>query len=147
MISAEAFCAQLDRRGVGLVAGVPGSSFGGVPDLLERRHDRYVPAANEEVAMAVGAGAELAGTRSAVLIQNPGRGLDKLTSMLLGFDVPLLVFVSLPDRPAAAPDVPGVPSRVLGPAESDLTGVLNAADQARAAGRPAFVLIPPSIML
>ena len=160
MIGAEAFCAELKRREVGLISGVPCSYFGGVLHLLERRVDRYVPAANEGAALAVAAGSELAGTRSAVLIQNSGFGnlLNPLTSLLLTFDIPLLVFMSLrgwPDPAADEPqhavmgrtthallDVLDVPYWVLGPEESDLAEILDEADNVRSQGKPAFVLVP-----
>jgi len=69
MISAEAFCAQLDRARVRLTAGVPCSSFSRPLHLLERQPGRYVPAANEGAAFAIAAGARLAGRPAAVIIQ------------------------------------------------------------------------------
>ncbi len=160
MIGAELFCAELERRGVGLVTGVPCAYFGGVLRLLDDQSDRYLPAANEGIALAIAAGAELAGTRSAVLIQNSGFGnlLNPLTSLLLTFDIPLLVFMSLRGWPDPAADDPqhavmgrsifglldalDVPYTVLGPQPSDLVDALNLADRARADGKPAFVLVP-----
>jgi len=160
LISAEGFCAQLDRIGVGLVTGVPCAVFGGPLRLLERQPGRYVPAANEGAALAVAAGAELAGRRSAVLIQNSGFGnlVNPLSSLALTFDIPVLVFMSLRGWPDPDRDEPqhavmgrssqrlldalGVPYWLLEPAEEHLAKVLDAAQGAREAGQPAFVLVP-----
>jgi len=157
MIGPEVFCGELQRRGVGLVTGVPCSTFGAVLRLLG---GEYVPAANEGVAVAIAAGAELAGTRSAVLVQNSGFGnlLNPLTSLLLTFDLPLLVCMSLRGWPDPSADEPqhavmgrstigllhalAVPYAVLGPQRTDLIEALNLADRARADGKPAFVLVP-----
>ncbi|OLB66122.1 MAG: hypothetical protein AUI10_03745 [Actinobacteria bacterium 13_2_20CM_2_72_6] len=152
MISAEEFCAGLDRAGIGLVTGVPCSFFGGPLRLLERQPGRYVPAANEGAALAIATGAQLTGRRSAVLIQNSGFGnlVNPLTSLLMTFELPALVFMSLRGWPDPAQDEPqhavmgrtthalldalGVPYRVLGPSFVDLVDTLDAA--------PAFVLVP-----
>jgi phosphonopyruvate decarboxylase len=160
MINADFFCEELERRGVGLVSGVPCAYFGAVLQRLEHQPYRYVPAANEGVALAVAAGAELAGTRSAVLIQNSGFGnlLNPLSSLLMTFDIPLLVFMSLRGWPDPAADEPqhavmgrtseqlldtlAVPYHVLGPEPADLVRALRVADRARADGKPAFVLVP-----
>jgi phosphonopyruvate decarboxylase len=156
MISAEAFCAQLDHLGVRLVTGVPCSYFGGPLQLLERQPGRYVPAANEGSALAIAAGAELAGRRSAVILQNSGFGnlVNPLTSLVMTFDIPVLVFMSLRGWPDPARDEPqhavmgrtsmglldvlDLPYWVLEPDEEHLAKVLR---EARATGRPAFVLV------
>ena len=156
MISAPGFCAQLDRIGVGLVTGVPCAVFGGPLRLLERQRGRYVAAANEGGALAIAAGAELAGRRSAVLIQNSGFGnlVNPLTSLALTFAIPVLVFMSLrgcpdPDRDEPQHAVMGrtsqplldaldVPYWLLEPGEEHLAKVLDAV-QGGAGGRPAGV--------
>ncbi|GAA3216505.1 phosphonopyruvate decarboxylase [Dactylosporangium siamense] len=164
MISAAGFCAALDGAGVRLVTGVPCSYFAGPLQLLERDPGRYVPAANEGAALAIAAGAELAGRRSAVLIQNSGFGnlLNPLTSLLMTFDLPVLVFMSLRGWPDPALDEPqhavmgrtsqgllaalGLPYWVLAPDEDHLAEVLAVADAARRGGQPAFVLVPKAVI-
>jgi phosphonopyruvate decarboxylase len=168
MIGCYVFCAELQRRGIGLVTGVPCAYFSAVLRLLEGQPSRdlpaYLPAANEGVALAVAAGAELAGTRSALLIQNSGFGnlLDPLASLLLTFDIPVVVFMSLRGWPDPAADEPqhavmgratrglldtlGVAYSVLGPHQPDLVEALDVADRARAAGKPAFVLVPKHVL-
>ena len=161
MISAAGFCAELDRRQIHFVTGVPCSFFQGPISLLSRRPaDRYVAAVNEGVALALAAGAELAGRRGAVLLQNSGFGnlVNPLTSLAMPFQIPLLVFMSLrgwPDPAADEPqhaimgaagigllDVLGVPHRVLGASADGLAEALDEADQARRRGSSFFVLVP-----
>jgi phosphonopyruvate decarboxylase len=159
-IQPEEFCAELDRRGVGLVTGVPCSYFAGPLRLLEQQPGGYLAAANEGAALAVAAGAELAGTRAAVVLQNSGFGnlVNPLTSLAMPFGIPLLVFMSLRGWPDPGQDEPqhavmgatttalldvlDVPHWILEPDAGQLTKVLDAADEARAEGRPAFVLVP-----
>jgi len=130
--------------------------FGGPLRLLERQPGRYVAAANEGGALAIAAGAELAGRRSAVLIQNSGFGnlVNPLTSLALTFAIPVLVFMSLrgcpdPDRDEPQHAVMGrtsqplldaldVPYWLLEPGEEHLAKVLDAV-QGGAGGRPAGV--------
>ena len=157
MISAEGFVAQLDRIGIRLVTGVPCAVFGGPLRLLEQQPGRYVAAANEGGALAIAAGASLAGEPGAVLIQNSGFGnlVNPLTSLVQTFDIPVLVFMSLRGWPDPARDEPqhavmgrstmalldalGVPYWLLEPDEEHLARVL---DEVRAGGRAAFVLVP-----
>jgi len=160
VISAQAFLNQLDRVGADLVTGVPCAVFAGPLRLLERQPGRYLPAPNEGSALAIAAGAVLAGRRSAVLLQNSGFGnlVNPLTSLALPFEIPVLVFMSLrgwPDPERDEPqhavmgratqrllDVLDVPYWLLEPDEEHLAKVLDDAESARAAGRPTFVLVP-----
>jgi phosphonopyruvate decarboxylase len=160
VIEASEFCAELDRRNIGVVTGVPCSYFAGPLRLLERQPGRYVPAANEGAALAIASGAELAGTRAAVLIQNSGFGnlINPLTSLALPFGIAPLVFMSLrgwPDPRRDEPqhavmgaatqallDVMQVPHWMLPSDPAQLAAVLDLADAARSAGRPAFLLVP-----
>lgn len=71
-------------------------------------HWHYVAAANEGDAVAIAAGAELGGVRSAVLMQNSGLGnaVNPLTSLAHTYRIPLLLLVSLRGDPEAEPDAP-----------------------------------------
>lgn len=160
MIPAADFCDELRRRGVGFVTGVPCSYFSGPIELLDRQGSGYVAAANEGAALAMAAGAELRGVRSAVLIQNSGVGnlVNPLTSLLPVFELPVLTFMSLRGWPDPADDEPqhavmgrashglldalGGPHWTLEPHLDSLREVLDRADEERAAGRAAFVLVP-----
>ncbi|MFD0267662.1 phosphonopyruvate decarboxylase [Streptomyces sp. NPDC127106] len=159
MISAEFFCAELDRRGFGFFSGVPCSYLKGPFALLEQRGS-YVPAPNEGIALSMAAGAELGGTKAVVLAQNSGLGnlLDPLTSLTMAYEIPLLLFVSLRGWPTAEDDEPhhaamgagtigvleavGVEHGILGPAEESLAGLLDRAEEARRDRRSFVVLVP-----
>jgi phosphonopyruvate decarboxylase len=98
----------LTARGVTLFAGVPCSYLGGLFRLLEREPHRYYPAANEGVALAIGCGAALGGTRSAVLVQNSGLGnlVNPLTSLAATYGLPVLLLVGYRGDPAGPADEP-----------------------------------------
>ncbi|WP_225827709.1 phosphonopyruvate decarboxylase [Streptomyces naphthomycinicus] len=160
MISAERFCAELDARGVGLVTGVPCGWLQGPLALLAREPGRYVPAANEGAALAIAAGAELAGRRSTVLVQNSGFGnlINPLTSLVDTFAIPAVIFMTLRGWPRPEDDEPqhsltgptteplldrlGVGHQVLAPGDDGLARAWEAADRARAERRPYVVLVP-----
>ncbi|MGW5342819.1 phosphonopyruvate decarboxylase [Streptomyces sp. NPDC004050] len=159
MISAEFFCAELDRRGFGFFSGVPCSYLKGPFALLEQRGS-YVPAPNEGIALSMAAGAELGGTKAVVLAQNSGLGnlLDPLTSLTMAYEIPLLLFVSLRGWPTAEDDEPhhaamgagtigvleavGVEHGILDPTEESLAGLLDRSEAARRARRSFVVLVP-----
>lgn len=161
MISAAEFCAELDGRGFTVASGVPCSFFSGPITLLSARPGRYLPAANEGGALAIAAGAALAGGRPYVMLQNSGLGnlINPLTSLTWTYRIPVLAFVSLRGWPDPAQDEPqhelmgqsthalldtlGIAHRTLG-AGAELPGlraVLDAAEAELAAGKPAFVLV------
>ncbi|MBQ0825165.1 phosphonopyruvate decarboxylase [Streptomyces tagetis] len=160
MIDAKVFRDELAHRSVGFWTGVPCSFFQGPIGLLERSGDRYVPAANEGAALAMAAGAELAGTRAVVMLQNSGFGnlLNPLTSLIMTFDIPVLVFMSLrgwpdPDRDEpqhrvmgsrqhALLDALGVDTWTMPADEDGFRAVLDEAEHSRREGRPAVVLVP-----
>lgn len=103
MTSGTEFLAVLERHGVTLVSGVPCSYFTAPLRLLAGHpRIRYVPAANEGSALAVAAGARLAGGRGAVVAQNSGFGnlVNPLTSLVLPYRIPVLVVMSMRGRPA-----------------------------------------------
>jgi phosphonopyruvate decarboxylase len=159
MISASHFCTELSRNDVGFTAGVPCSFLGGPMQLLSERGD-YVAAANEGTALALAAGAEIAGTRSAVLIQNSGLGnlINPLTSLVLTYELPILLFISLRGWPDAAKDEPqhavmgstthgildvlGVSHHTLDGTEQSLRLALSLAADAHSRRRPYAVLVP-----
>ncbi|MFG2985026.1 thiamine pyrophosphate-dependent enzyme [Streptomyces sp. NPDC048258] len=156
-ISAEEFVAALDAYGVRRVAGVPCGHLAGPWSLYERT-GRLTPAASEGSALAIAAGWELAGQRAAVLVQNSGFGnlVNPLTSLLLPYDIPLLVVMTLRGWPDPAEDEPqhaamgtgtvpmleglGVRHTVLRP--GGLADALDLAAKARAENQPFFLLVP-----
>ena len=109
MIAAEAFIEAARRRGFALYTGVPCSYLKPfINYVIDAPSLRYVGAANEGDAVAIAAGAELAGTRSVVMFQNSGLGnaVNPLTSLTHTFRIPVLVIVTLRGEPGGAPDEP-----------------------------------------
>jgi phosphonopyruvate decarboxylase len=109
MTSAAAFLDALAGIGVRFVSGVPCSYFSAPLQLIDTHPDlTYVPAANEGGALAAAAGAQLAGTGSAVLIQNSGFGnlINPLTSLLLPYRIPVLIVMSMRGWPSATAGEP-----------------------------------------
>ncbi|MFJ5631826.1 phosphonopyruvate decarboxylase [Streptomyces goshikiensis] len=160
MTSAPHFVSALERAGVSLVSGVPCSYFAGPIRLLtDHPRVRYVPAANEGSALAVAAGARLTGEPGAVLAQNSGFGnlVNPLTSLVLPYRIPLLVFVSMRGWPVADAGEPQhhwmgkvvprwlksleLPHWMLEPGGRGLEAVLDEARPVLESGRPAFVLV------
>jgi phosphonopyruvate decarboxylase len=155
--SAERMIGALDRAGYGFATGVPCSHLATVIDDFTRR-GKYLAAVNEGAAVAVAAGAELAGRRTVVLLQNSGLGnaVNPLASLALPFGVAVLLLVSLRGWPDADADEPQ--HSVMGPATAPVLAalgiehavltedgpevLLERAERARATGRPFAVLVP-----
>ena len=73
MIESDALVQALQDIGVDFFTGVPDSILGGIiAELMERR--LYTPAVREDEAVAMAAGAYMAGKIPAVLMQNSGLG-------------------------------------------------------------------------
>jgi phosphonopyruvate decarboxylase len=158
VIHADRFCDELAERRVDFVAGVPCSFFSAPIERLTRE-GRYVPAANEGSALALAAGAVVAGTRGAVFAQNSGLGnlVNPLTSLAMTYGIPVLMFISLRGWPDPSRDEPqhavmgatthglldtlGVRSWTLRAAETSLAPLLDEAERELAAGRPAALLV------
>lgn len=160
MTGASGLVSALDDIGVGLVAGVPCSYLAGPIRLLEEHpRIRYVSVVNEGSAVAVAAGAWLAGTSAAIIAQNSGFGnmINPLTSLVLPYRMGLLAIVSLRGWPTADPGEPqhlwmgrvipswlesiGISYRI---ATADGRQALELLDELRpvlAERRPAFLLV------
>ncbi len=94
-IPAKTIVANLEEAGFDFFTGVPDSILSGViAALVERR--RYVPAVREDEAVAMAAGAFMAGKVPAVLMQNSGVGtsLNTLISLNLIYLQPCLLIIS-----------------------------------------------------
>lgn len=103
MIDTEKFGDELKKYGYDFYSGVP-CSF--LKDLINYAINscEYVMAANEGDAVAVCAGAQAAGRKSIVLMQNSGLGnaVSPLTSLNQIFNIPVLGFVSLRGEPGVS---------------------------------------------
>jgi len=109
MIAAQVFLEAAKRHGFGLYTGVPCSYLKPfINSVIDSDQLRYVGAANEGDAIAIGAGFELAGTRSVVMFQNSGLGntVNPLTSLTYPFKIPVLLIPTLRGEPGGAPDEP-----------------------------------------
>ena len=102
MISAEAFLKPIHEAGFDFFTGVPCSYL--TPVLNQVISDdslRYVSAASEGEAVAIAAGAWLAGKKTVVMCQNSGLGnaVNPLTSLNFPFRIPTLAIVTLRGEP------------------------------------------------
>ncbi|MFI7412550.1 phosphonopyruvate decarboxylase [Streptomyces sp. NPDC049627] len=107
-LDAEKVVAAFRTAGFGPFTGVPCSYLGPVISCLESRHpEDYVIAANEGEAVAVAAGARLAGRRPVVILQNSGLGnaVNPLTSLCHTLRLPVLLLVTWRGEPGT-PDEP-----------------------------------------
>ena len=97
MIEAADFLAALDAEGCGPYIGVPCSFLTPFIDftIASPRHE-YLAASNEGEAVAIAAGAYLAGHRPVTMFQNSGlsNALSPLTSLTWPFRIPLLLITT-----------------------------------------------------
>ncbi|HEY2661999.1 MAG TPA: phosphonopyruvate decarboxylase [Caulobacteraceae bacterium] len=108
MITAGAFIAAANARGFDFFTGVPCSYLTPlINGVLSDRSLRYVGAASEGEAVAIAAGAWLAGRRTVVMCQNSGLGnaVNPLTSLNAPFRIPTLLITTWRGRPGE-PDEP-----------------------------------------
>lgn len=94
-IPAKTVVASLENVGFDFFTGVPDSTLGSIiAALVERK--RYVPAVREDEAVAMAAGAFMAGRAPVVLMQNSGLGtsLNTLISLNLIYLQPCLLMIS-----------------------------------------------------
>ena len=95
MIDSDDFVQALQDIGFNFFTGVPDSILGGIiATLMERRI--YTPAVREDEAVAMAAGAYMAGKIPAVLMQNSGLGtsLNALISLNVIYQQPCLLLIS-----------------------------------------------------
>jgi phosphonopyruvate decarboxylase len=109
MIEASKFVEAAERKGFGLYSGVPCSYLKPfINYVIDSDQLRYVGAANEGDAVAIAAGAEIAGTRAVAMFQNSGLGnaVNALTSLTYTFKLPILLIPTLRGEPGGAADEP-----------------------------------------
>lgn len=100
MIDTKYFGSELKKRGFEFFSGVPCSYLKNLINFAINDCE-YVMAANEGDAVAIAAGANLAGKKSVVLMQNSGlsNATSPLISLTYPFQIPILGFVSLRGEP------------------------------------------------
>ena len=109
MFEASKFVEAAERKGFGLYSGVPCSYLKPfINYVIDSDQLRYVGAANEGDAVAIAAGAEIAGTRAVAMFQNSGLGnaVNALTSLTYTFKLPILLIPTLRGEPGGAVDEP-----------------------------------------
>ena len=102
MIAAQEFLAPLRARGFAFFTGVPCSFLTPLINaVLNERAVKYVGAASEGEAVALAAGAWLAGRATVVMCQNSGLGnaINPLTSLNHPFRIPTLLLVTWRGEP------------------------------------------------
>ena len=108
MISADSFLQSARKRGFDFFTGVPCSFLTPFINGTIKDHGlSYIGATSEGEAVAIAAGAWLAGRKSVVMFQNSGLGnaVNPLTSLNFPFQIPVLIIVTwrgqpgLPDEP------------------------------------------------
>ena len=95
MVDSDVFVQALESLGVNFFTGVPDSLLGGIiEELLTRK--LYTSAVREDEAVAMAAGAFMAGKIPAVLMQNSGLGtsLNTLLSLNMIYRQPCILLVS-----------------------------------------------------
>lgn len=108
MITAQAFMEEATRAGFDFYTGVPCSYLTPlINGVLSNRALAYVGAASEGEAVAIAAGAWLAGRQTVVMCQNSGLGntVNPLTSLNAPFGIPTLLVTTWRGRPGE-PDEP-----------------------------------------
>src|SRR5690348_17539544 len=109
MISANSFIGQALERGFDFYTGVPCSFLTPlINGVISGAGLHYVGAASEGEAVAIAAGAWLAGRRTVVMCQNSGLGnaVNPLTSLNFPFRIPTLLIVTWRGEPGGKPDEP-----------------------------------------
>ena len=109
MIQAETFVQAASDHGFNLWTGVPCSYLTPfINYVIDDQSSRYVVAANEGDAVAIAAGASLAGGRAIAMFQNSGLGnaVSPLTSLTHVFQIPVLLIVTLRGEPGGPADEP-----------------------------------------
>jgi phosphonopyruvate decarboxylase len=109
VIPAETFVTAARERGFALWSGVPCSYLKPfINYVIDAPELDYVVAANEGDAVAIAAGAELAGAPGIAMFQNSGLGnaVNPLTSLTYTFRIPILLIVTLRGDPESSADAP-----------------------------------------
>lgn len=109
MIDPQAWTEVALQGGANLWSGVPCSYLKSLIDcVISHPKLHYVAAANEGDAVAIAAGAWLAGGLGVTLLQNSGLGnaVNPLTSLLQPFSIPMLLLVTWRGQPGGPPDEP-----------------------------------------
>lgn len=125
MITAAEFLAPARAAGLDFFTGVPCSYLTPLINGVASADVGYLSAANEGEAIALAAGAWLAGRRPVVMMQNSGLGnaLSPITSLLAPFAIPLLLVITWRGRPGEVDEPQHALMGPITPALLDLVGL------------------------
>jgi sulfopyruvate decarboxylase TPP-binding subunit len=87
---------ELREEGYDFFSGVPDSGLKAfIADVYQLPREQHVPATREDEAVAIAAGASLAGRRACVYLQNAGLGhtVNPLASLCIPYELDLLLVV------------------------------------------------------
>ena len=95
MIDSEDFVRAFENIGCDFFTGVPDTMLAGIIDVLRERR-LYIPAAREDEAVAMAAGAFFGGKIPVVLMENSGLGnaFNILMSLNLVYTIPCIMIIS-----------------------------------------------------
>ncbi len=160
MITADAFIGPAIARGFDFYTGVPCSFLTPVINrAIAHPGIDFVGAANEGEAVAIAAGAWLAGRKTVVMVQNSGLGnaVNPLTSLNFPFRIPVLMIVTWRGQPghedepqhdkmgritAALLDTMGIGHGPFPRREEEVAGALDAAAaEMERSGRPVALIM------
>jgi phosphonopyruvate decarboxylase len=128
MIEAGVFLKAAQARGFSFYSGVPCSYLKPfINSVIDSDELQYVGAANEGDAIAISAGAELAGKRSVTMFQNSGLGntVNPLTSLNYSFRIPTLIIPTLRGEPGGPADEPQ--HELMGAITTDMLSLMQVA--------------------
>src|SRR5579875_695729 len=164
MITANTFLSEAGRAGFDFFTGVPCSFLTPlINGVLSDRALTYVGAASEGEAVAIAAGAWLAGRKTVVMCQNSGLGnaVNPLTSLNAPFRIPTLLVVTWRGQPGLKDEpqhalmgritqellrVIEVPHRPFPSDPAEIAAALDEAEAAMGGGVPfAFVMEKGSV--
>jgi len=147
MIEADSFLRPAREAGFDFYSGVPCSFLTPIINrVIGDRGLSYVAAASEGEAVAIAAGAWLAGRRTVVMCQNSGLGnaINPLTSLNFPFRIPTMLIVTWRGGPGFADepqhelmgpitpdmlDIIRVPHRLFPTSDNEISGALEAAEE------------------
>ena len=157
---ASGVCAGLVAAGSRHVVYVPDNPLSHILRILRDEFPavRTILATREEEAFGIAAGLHLGGARPTVMLQSSGLGnsLNALTSLLLPYEIPALIVISMrgdagewnaaqvPMGRAVAPilEAIGIPHTTLDAAGAAADVVRRVGEAAFGSGRPAACLLP-----
>lgn len=124
MLDAHAFNVFLEKSGIDFYSGVPCSLLGALMQSVETNNN-YIGATIEGEALALSAGAWLAGKKPAVFLQNSGLGnlVNTITSLNIPFGIPALLVIGWRGMPGVKDEPQHETMGAITPQLLDMMGI------------------------